>query len=914
MAILFSKIEICKGAQTLLTKEQLHAWYVKNQINEKGRAKIEEIRDSEPVRRVNSSIKNVAGRYPSRKMSFSIQFESHTVELPFIYEVEHSDSVLEYYDQPNLVKLDYMSQVNGKDKRKVFNSTPDFFVIYDDYGCWVECKPEAKLLELSLEDPYRYYKDEDGCWRCPPGEQYAESLNLQFKVFSSEQIDWVLLRNIKFLEAYFINNYEVTEDQIENVLSIIKEHQGIELDVLLENTDELKISSDVVNTLIASNSIYVDLKKYVLAEPQYTHVFSDYDTACAFVHLENAETDVSANMSHGCVLEIGRSLVWDGKDWEILNVGSSNVSLRSQQNTVDLTYSQIESYVQQGKIIGSKHADTLNAKVQEEMIKASRDDLMVANKRLRIITPYLHGESPESEDTPLRTIRSWIEQYRHAQQAYGNGYLGLLPRDRDKGNRNSRLPEKTKKLIEEWVKEKYETFKQSKKAEVYGDFLIECDLKGIEGCSYKTFVKAVNSRPIHEQEKNRKGEKAAYRFESFYLEYSLTNIRHGDRPFEIGHIDHTELDIELIDSVTKKVLAKPYGTLLTDGCTRRILAVYVTFDPPSYRSCMMVLRECVKRFSRLPETIVVDGGKEFSSVYFETVLSAFGSGKKERPASKPKFGSTIERIFGTTNTRFIDNLTGNTQITKNVRQITKKNNPKKLAIWNIANFTERLKQFAYEVYDSMSHPALRNQSPREAFLLGLKRTGDRTGMMIPYDETFRILTMPTSEKGTAKVEPGRGFKNYYNYYWSDAFKHPDVEGKQVPIRYDPYNIGIAYAYVNKHWVKCMSDYFAVFNGKTEKQINIASNEIKKQYQQHGKQFRMDIKILANFLRNCESDELLLQQIKDNEVHSTVTVLSGGKAAKESHQKNVTQNSKINTIESDFEGDDTFDVQERYGEF
>jgi putative transposase len=903
-----------KELDPMLTKEQLNAWYVKNQINEKGRAKIEEIRDSEPERRVNSSIKNVAGRYPSRRMGFSIQFESHTVELPFIYEVEHSDLVLEYYDQPNLVKFDYMSQVDGRDKRKVFKTTPDFFVMYDDHGCWVECKPEEKLQELSLEDPYRYYKDEDGCWRCPPGEHYAQSLNLQFKVFSSEQIDWVLHRNIKFLETYFLNDYEVTDEQLEKVQSIIKEQQGIELDVLLEHTDELKISSDVVNTLIASNAIYVDLKKYILAEPQYTHVFSDYDIANAFVHLENAETDVSANMSHGCVLEVGKSLVWDSKEWEILNVGTSYVSLRSQQNTIDLTFSQIESYVQQGKIIGIKHADSLHAKVQEEMLKASREELIEANERLKIIRPYLDGESPETEHTSLRTIRSWIEQYRHAQQAYGNGYIGLLSRHRDKGNRISRLPEKTKNLIEEWVKENYETFKQKKKAEVYGDFLIECDLKLIEGCSYKSFVKAVNSRPIYEQENKRKGEKAAYRFESFYLEYSLTTIRHGDRPFEIGHIDHTELDIELIDSVTKKGLGKPWATFLTDGCTRKILAIYVTFDPPSYRSCMMVLRECVKRFSRLPETIVVDGGKEFSSVYFETVLSAFGSGKKERPASKPKFGSTIERLFGTTNTRFIYNLTGNTQITKNVRQITKKNNPKKLAIWTIANFTERLKQFAYEVYDCMGHPALRNQSPQEAFLLGLKRTGERFGMMIPYDETFRILTMPTSEKGTAKVEPGRGFKNNYNYYWSDAFKHPDVKGKQIPIRYDPYNIGIAYAYVNKHWVKCMSDYFAVFNGKTEKQIKVASNELKKQYQKLGKQFRMDIKILANFLRNCESDELLLQQMKDNEVHSTVTVLSGGKEAKESQQKNVTQNSKINTIEANFEGDDTFDVQERYGEF
>jgi len=58
---------------------------------------------------------------------------------------------------------------------------------------------------------------------------------------------------------------------------------------------------------------------------------------------------------------------------------------------------------------------------------------------------------------------------------------------------------------------------------------------------------------------------------------------------------------------------------LTDAFTRRLLVVYVTFDPPSYRSAMMVLRECVWRNARLPQAIVVDGGPDFRSIYFETL-------------------------------------------------------------------------------------------------------------------------------------------------------------------------------------------------------------------------------------------------------------------------------------------------------
>ncbi|MGQ8847480.1 hypothetical protein [Bacillus sp. NA_165.1] len=61
---------------------------------------IKRIRSSEPARRVRSNGKNVIGTYPSKKMGLSIQFESKTLELPAIFEKEHSRSVLEYYDQP----------------------------------------------------------------------------------------------------------------------------------------------------------------------------------------------------------------------------------------------------------------------------------------------------------------------------------------------------------------------------------------------------------------------------------------------------------------------------------------------------------------------------------------------------------------------------------------------------------------------------------------------------------------------------------------------------------------------------------------------------------------------------------------------------------------------------------------------
>jgi hypothetical protein len=67
-----------------------------------------------PSRRVQGRAKNVSGVYPSRKMGQTIQFESHTVELWAIYQMEHDPEVLEFYDQPPPFKIQYQNKTGRK--------------------------------------------------------------------------------------------------------------------------------------------------------------------------------------------------------------------------------------------------------------------------------------------------------------------------------------------------------------------------------------------------------------------------------------------------------------------------------------------------------------------------------------------------------------------------------------------------------------------------------------------------------------------------------------------------------------------------------------------------------------------------------------------------------------------------------
>src|SRR6266849_7233671 len=107
---------------------------------------IKSIRSSPPARRVRSAAGNVSVRYPSRKMGVTIQAESHRVELAGLYEYEHDQQVLEFYDQQPAIKLVYQAK-NGR--QVGVWQTPDYFVLRADGIGWEEWKTAVGLEHLS---------------------------------------------------------------------------------------------------------------------------------------------------------------------------------------------------------------------------------------------------------------------------------------------------------------------------------------------------------------------------------------------------------------------------------------------------------------------------------------------------------------------------------------------------------------------------------------------------------------------------------------------------------------------------------------------------------------------------------------------------------------------------------------------
>jgi putative transposase len=195
--------------------------------------------------------------------------------------------------------------------------------------------------------------------------------------------------------------------------------------------------------------------------------------------------------------------------------------------------------------------------IREALSHASPKAQQEANERLRHILAYRRGEPIPV--TP-RSVQRWMAAYRRAEAESGCGYLGLLSHVADRGNRTPRIPEASQQLLEAFLKERYATPVARRAAAAYRLYRQECEQRGISAVSERTFYRVLKCFTTEEVTSARLGRRVVYAQRPFFWYLDQTTPRHGERPFAIAHLDHTELDLMLVSSITGKPLEKPWLT------------------------------------------------------------------------------------------------------------------------------------------------------------------------------------------------------------------------------------------------------------------------------------------------------------------------------------------------------------------
>lgn len=820
----------------MLSTIELNAFFDRLGTPSAGRRWVEKARGEAPVRDIQSHSGNVITWYLSKKMGRAIGTESRTVEFPAVIQYEHDPQVLEYYSQPG--EVDLILTDEGKTKPSRLQHWPDFLVIRSDQILVEEWREEARLEKLAAKHPGRYVKEDSGEWRFPVMEEHFADMGITYRLRSADEHPRQYVQNLEFLSDYLSTSCPpvergkidilkgfLAEKGMATLAELIKygacnEHTPVDIvGEPISGAAGLSTADDIYKA-IADDHIAFDLMNDDIAKTHRARVYRDSTLLAFYQRIESC-----GNIDEPCRLDasftVGTEVEYDGRTYRIALVGEKSVMLSSDEGTTEISLEVMERQYAAGKlIVRSEHRNSED----ETLAAISPEDMDKALERARQLE---YAEvAPELVTLSKRTLQRLKKAIREAGARVIDQHLALVPNVRNRGNTNRKIPEALIKAIENLIREEVNTPTNINKGTAYKKLVDVCQGMGLKPCSPKTFNREVG-RLI--SVRKRKGKRAFYQSQPIVWYLKLDEPIHGVRPFQFVHIDHTPLEILLRTPTSKKSLGRAWLSLAIDAESRDVVGFYLSFEPPSYRSCMMVLRDIVRRHGRMPDMLIVDNGKEFKSREFRRVCALYGCSIRYRPAGKPRHGSVMERLFGTTQSQLIHNMKGNTQLMKHVRMVTKSVNPKNFVEWTLPALHGALDYYFQNLYGTENHPA-HGEGPVKHFKERMIETGMRLHRLVRFDRRFLIETCPAPDAlGTRNVDGQRGVKVNHIWYWSKAFTKTIMHRRLVNVRIDPWDVRYVYALVDGEWHRCESKLAQRLRQYTVIELRYAFEELAKEH-------------------------------------------------------------------------------------
>ena len=796
---------------------ELTPYFDLHRLPESGRVLVHQALAGDPVRRVGGGGGNVCVRYVSRKMGCVIQAESRTLELAFVEQAEHDPAVRLYLCQPLSLQVRVVD-ARGRNMRRRY--VPDFLVLDADGFSLIECKPASRLRENPAKVFPGFEPTETG-WRCPAAEKAAAEFGLRYRVFTSDEVNPVWLRNLRYLDN-FVDAAGPDPALLRSVTDRLAAAGGsLAVPELLAATE---VPAEILWWLIANGRVSADLEReLVFSETSSVH--SSHEMMLAARCQREPASDFPRFDLPVLRAEPGCALSWNGQPWIVVNCGEGCVAL--QNSTAGTIFSvpvkDFEALVRSGALraADSSEADDVLRRQSELYRRASRTDRAEALRRYQLVQEADATSRVPSgtSERALRRYRLWI---REGEKLYGSGFAGLI-RFRGRPVGTSGLDEAPQAILDQFVEENWTDSKAVSLTNLHARLVADCG--ALHPPSRETLRRALKRRRVASDVRDREGRRAAYQVSGPIALPGDGLWPHADRAFEVADIDHTPLDVELVSWDTGAPLGSPWLTLMIDDRSRMPLAATLSFDEPSRVSVLAVLRDCVSRHRRVPDNVVVDQGAEFNSLDVEIAFAELPSNKIERPASKPRFGSIVERAFEITDTRFIHELDGNKKLNRLGRGRSATHKPSVLAAWTLSRLHDACEKWLFDVYPRLRHGTL-GATPREVFDYSVTLSGTRPRRYVADDDALRVLLAMTPEGGTRKVDLVRGIVISYLRYWCDDFGLDDVASSTVPVKIDSSDSSLVFAYVRKRWQTCrLADGDADFAGRTWKQVRLVFRHV-----------------------------------------------------------------------------------------
>lgn len=322
---------------------------------------------------------------------------------------------------------------------------------------------------------------------------------------------------------------------------------------------------------------------------------------------------------------------------------------------------------------------------------------------------------------------------------------------------NFRKDEKYINILKEVLEKEYLTLKKPDKSAVIESINVKCVKKNLEPLKKETLYKLLARISEKTEERTRLGKKGIEKYEAVERGYANNEALY---PLHIVEIDHTPLDLDVIDEKSGLVIGRPYLTLGIDVYSRMIWCIYLSFEPPSANRVRKAIEQGIlfkhtkSRYNTtyewdvfgIPDIIKLDNGSEFNNYEIKRLINeTIKSNVRYRPRSTPRFGGTIERLFRTINSKVIHTLDGTRK--SSVADLGEYD-PEEHAALTLENVKEILIRYITDIYPFETHRGLPLEvaNPMTRYINGLQLRGYPDFIDEEDEELFKIELLPTLMK------------------------------------------------------------------------------------------------------------------------------------------------------------------------
>ncbi|MFC5986415.1 hypothetical protein ACFPXP_08215, partial [Marinicrinis lubricantis] len=237
--------------------------------------------------------------------------------------------------------------------------------------------------------------------------------------------------------------------------------------------------------------------------------------------------------------------------------------------------------------------------------------------------------------------------------------------------------------------------------------------------------------------------------------------------------------------------------------SRCVWCLYISFEPPSANVVRKAIQHGIffkrskERFGTMnewevfgiPSIIYLDNGSDFRSVQVKRLIKeTLKSHVRYRPVGTPRFGATIERLFGTINKEFIHRLDG-----------TRKSNPVELGEYDpsedtkltLQDISTLLVRYITDIYHMEPHRGLPldSDTPIVRYYEGLQKVGFPEFIDEAQEPYYEIEFLPTAMKPYTNDGVRLGNVLYKNTSLNHLI---DGRSKKYQIKYDDDDISRIY--------------------------------------------------------------------------------------------------------------------------